>query len=435
MARTKMARSLAQWVDYIQTLHHREIELSLERVREVFLRMYPDGLPYKIISLSGTNGKGSTAELLASIYNQAGYKVGKFTSPHLVRFNERFNLNGESVDDQSLLNAFERVESSREGTPITFFEYGTLLAIDLFAARQVDVAIMEVGLGGRLDSVNILDADLAIVTSISIDHTRWLGNSIEEIGFEKVAIARKGRPLVLGLTNPPASMLNYASGLAAQLSQIGQHFDYSYFDGDETWQWSSSETTIDNLPLPFRQQGVQLSNCSSALEAVRLMSSYLPADKDSICQGIKNATILGRCQLRSRRPDIVLDVSHNQASVARLSQFLNSLGSTITRGEGATFRGRTVAVCGMLRDKEIDVSLEQIVAHIDDWHVATIHNDRGSRASEMSSVISSLCGSTVVEYDRVQDAYDAALSTLTADDCLVVFGSFHIVGDILEHIN
>jgi dihydrofolate synthase/folylpolyglutamate synthase len=435
MARTKMARSLAQWVDYIQTLHHREIELSLERVREVFLRMYPNGLPYKIISLSGTNGKGSTAELLASIYNQAGYKVGKFTSPHLVRFNERFNLNGESVDDQSLLNAFERVESGREGMPITFFEYGTLLAIDLFAARQVDVAIMEVGLGGRLDSVNILDADLAIVTSISIDHTRWLGNSIEEIGFEKVAIARKGCPLVLGLTNPPASMLNYASGLAAQLSQIGQHFDYSYLDGDDTWQWSSSETTIDNLPLPFRQQGVQLSNCSSALEAVRLMSNYLPADKDSICQGIKNATILGRCQLRSRKPDIVLDVSHNQASVARLSQFLNSLGSTKTSGEGATFRGRTVAVCGMLRDKEIEVSLEQIVAQIDDWHVATIHNDRGSRASEMSSVISSLCGSTVVEYDRVQDAYDAALSTLTADDCLVVFGSFHIVGDILEHVN
>lgn len=436
MARTKMPRSLAQWVDYIQTLHHREIELSLERVRDVFLRMYPNGLPYKVISLSGTNGKGSTAELLASIYNQAGYIVGKFTSPHLVHFNERFNLNGEPVDDQSLLSAFERVEASREDTPITFFEYGTLLAIDLFAVREVDVAIMEVGLGGRLDSVNIIDADLAIVTSISIDHTRWLGDSIEEIGFEKVAIARKGRPLVLGLRNPPASMLNYASVLPAQLSKLGQHFDYSNLGSGDTWQWSSAEMTIDDLPLPFRQQGVQLSNCSSALEAVRLMSNDLPIDTESICRGIKNASILGRCQMLGYKPDIVLDVSHNQASVARLSQFLYSLDSAPeSSDERASLRGRTVAVCGMLRDKEIVDSLKQIIGQIDNWHVATIHNDRGSQASEISSVIGSICGSTVIEYDRVQDAYDAALGTLTADDRLVVFGSFHIVGDILEHIN
>jgi len=430
-----MARSLAQWVEYIQTLHHREIELSLERVREVFLRMYPNGLPYKVISLSGTNGKGSTAELLASIYNQAGYKVGKFTSPHLVHFNERFNLNGDSVDDQGLLKAFERVEASREDIPITFFEYGTLLAIDLFAEREVDVAIMEVGLGGRLDSVNILDADLAIVTSISIDHTRWLGDSIEEIGFEKVAIARKDRPLVLGLSNPPASMLNYASDLPAQLSQLGQHFDYSSLNGDDAWQWSTPELTIGDLPLPFGQQGVQLENCSSALEAVRLMSNDLPVDRTSICKGINNATILGRCQMLGYKPDIVLDVSHNQASVARLSQFLYSLASTESNTESADFSGRTVAVCGMLRDKEIVDSLKQIAGQVDDWYVATIHNERGSQASEISSVISSICDSTVLEYDRVQAAYDAALGTLTADDRLVVFGSFHIVGDILEHIN
>ncbi|MBL4673440.1 MAG: bifunctional folylpolyglutamate synthase/dihydrofolate synthase [Arenicella sp.] len=426
-----MARSLAQWVDYIQTLHHREIELSLERVREVFLRMYPNGLPYKVISLSGTNGKGSTAELLASIYRQAGYKVGKFTSPHLVHFNERFNLNGDAVDDQGLLNAFDRVETSREDTPITFFEYGTLLAVDLFANYQVDVAIMEIGLGGRLDSVNILDADLAIVTSISIDHTRWLGDTIEEIGFEKVAIARKDRPLVLGLTKPPASMLDYASDLPAQLSQLGRHFDYSYDNGGDTWRWSTSETTLDDLPLPFRQQGVQLSNCSSALEAVRLMSNDLPVDRASICKGISNATILGRCQVLSRKPDIILDVSHNQASVARLSQFLYSLSNN----ESTTFGGRTIAVCGMLRDKEIVASIDQIADQIDDWHVATIHHDRGSLAVEISSVISSICASTVVEYDRVEDAYDAAVDTLTADDRLVVFGSFHIVGDILEHVN
>ena len=202
-----MPDTLGQWVEYIQTLHHREIELSLDRVREVYLRMYPNGLRYKIISLSGTNGKGSTAELLASVYRSSGYKVGKFTSPHLVNFNERFNLNGNAIDNERLLDAFSAVEKNRQQTPITFFEYGTLLAIELFAKSQVDVAIMEVGLGGRLDSVNILDADLSIVTSISVDHTSWLGNTVEEIAFEKVGIARKGKPLVLGLRKPPQNMI------------------------------------------------------------------------------------------------------------------------------------------------------------------------------------------------------------------------------------
>jgi dihydrofolate synthase/folylpolyglutamate synthase len=423
-----MARSVAQWVDYIQTLHHREIELSLQRVRDVFLRMFPDGLPYKVISLSGTNGKGSTAELLASIYRQAGYQVGKFTSPHLVKFNERFNLNGESIDDLRLLQSFERVEAHREDTTITFFEFGTLLAIDLFASSQVDIAIMEVGLGGRLDSVNILDADVSVVTSISIDHTAWLGNTIEQIAFEKVGIARKGRPLVLGLTEAPDSMLNYASNIAAQVSQIGQQYDFEELNGDDTWQWKASKMTLDNLPLPFQQRGVQLSNCSAALEAIRLMSSIFPVDKASICKGIEKARILGRCQVLKHNPEIILDVSHNQSSVARLSEFL---GANLS----SAFDGRTVAVCGMLRDKEIAISLEQINNQVDEWHVATIHNDRGSLASEISAVLSSMSVSRVCQYDCVEDAYDAALGTLTVNDRLVVFGSFHIVGDILDHVS
>ncbi|MFT6032086.1 MAG: dihydrofolate synthase/folylpolyglutamate synthase [Arenicella sp.] len=426
-----MSRNLAQWVDYIQTLHHREIELSLERVREVFLRMYPYGLSYKIISIAGTNGKGSTAELLASIYRQAGYQVGKFTSPHLVDFNERFNLNGEAIDDRRLLAAFNRVESQRQDTPITFFEFGTLLAIDLFADSQVDIAIMEVGLGGRLDSVNILDPDVSIVTSISIDHTSWLGNTIEAIAYEKVGIARGGRPLVLGLTDPPDNMLEYASTLGAQIRQIGQQFDYSQSKDDSHWQWSSSGTTFKGLPLPLQQAGVQLSNCSVALEAVRLMSADLPVETSSIVEGIGNATILGRCQVFGHDPYIVFDVSHNQTSVARLNQFLFDLKSN----EGALGKPRTVVVCGMLRDKEIRVSLEQIAHQVDEWHVATIHNERGASASEIGAVVRSISTAKVADYDRVEDAYDAAVATLNADDRLVVFGSFHIVGDILRHVN
>ena len=221
-----MIRSLDQWVDYIQTLHHREIELSLERVREVYLRMYPEGLPFTIISIAGTNGKGSTAELLSSIYCQAGYRVGKFTSPHLVNFNERFNLNGLPIANTPLLAAFERVEALRGEIPITFFEYGTLLAIELFASNNVDIAIMEVGLGGRLDSVNILDADVSIVTGISIDHTSWLGDTIEKIAYEKVGIARSGQPLVLGLAQPPETMLSHAIQIGAKISKVDTDFSF-----------------------------------------------------------------------------------------------------------------------------------------------------------------------------------------------------------------
>lgn len=421
-----MQRSLDQWVDYIQTLHHREIELSLERVREVYLRLYPAGLSYKIINLSGTNGKGSTAELLASIYRQAGYRVGKFTSPHLVRFNERFNLDGESIDDHRLLAAFVRVEAVRQDTPITFFEYGTLLAIELFASQKVDVAIMEVGLGGRLDSVNILDADVSIVTSVSIDHTSWLGNTVEQIAYQKVGIARKGKPLILGLANPPQNILEYASEVGAKVSQIGRQFNHQPSMRANMWNWLGEQHALIELPLPYGQAGVQLDNCSLALEAVWRLLDSLPVSSDDIHLGIKNASILGRCQILQSSPSIILDVSHNETSIVRLAEFLKPLKATAT--------GRVLAVCGMLRDKEIKLSLDQISMHIDEWHISTIHHDRGATAAEIGAVINSISDSKVCEYERVEDAYDEALAALTSDDCLVVFGSFHIVGDILSHV-
>jgi len=421
-----MARTLDQWVDYIQTLHFREIELSLERVRSVFMRMYPNGLPYKVITLSGTNGKGSTAEIIASIYREAGYQVGKFTSPHLVHFNERFNLNSASVDDTSLLAAFDRVEASRQDTPITFFEYGTLLAIDLFANSGVEVAVMEVGLGGRLDSVNILDADVSIVTSISIDHTSWLGNTIEEIAYEKVGIARHDKPLVLGLSKPPKNMLEYAFELGSSVSVIGQDFRYHY-TGCDDWDWSDQAgNALTGLPLPYGQAGVQLSNCSLALHAVQLMSEQLAVSTSQIYQGIEKANILGRCQIVRRDPTIILDVSHNENSVSRLASFIQ----TVTKPSG-----RTIAVCGMLKDKQIKASLQQIKLSVDQWYVATIHNERGASANDLATSVSELGARDVEQYDHVQDAYNAALVTLTTDDCLVVFGSFHIVGDILAHRN
>ena len=424
-------RSIDQWVDYIQTLHHREIELSLERIRSVYQRMRPNGLNFKVITIAGTNGKGSTTELLASIYRAAGYNAAKFTSPHLCDFNERFNVNGQAVSDQALLDAFAVVESHRGDTPITFFEYGTLLAIELFASAQVDVAVMEVGLGGRLDSVNVLEPDMAIVTSISIDHTSWLGNTIEQIAYEKVGIARADKPLVIGLAQAPASMLDYANSIGAEISQLERDFDFVQSKEGDNWDWRGEGQSYKNLPLPFGQAGVQLANCALALQAVALLKGDLPVTEQQLHKGIANAEIEGRCQVVAESPMIVLDVSHNQTSVARLRDFVVD---KLNCRNDADQEGRIVAVCGMLADKDIANSLKEISEYIDSWHVATIHNERGANCRDLAGQITSISSSEVNTYSHVVDAFETAHSKLAENDTLVVFGSFHIVGDILSHL-
>ncbi len=418
----KSSRTLEQWVDYIQGLHHRQIELSLDRVRDVYLRLLPNGLRCKVITISGTNGKGSTAELLASIYRQGTYRVGKYTSPHLVAFNERININGEPVDDLSLLDSFERIELARRNTPITFFEYGTLVAIDLFHRAAVDIAIMEVGLGGRLDAVNILDPDVSIVTSISIDHTSWLGTTIEEIAHEKAGIARPGKPLIVGIATPPDSIVSHAEQIGAELQVIDNDFAYTLDQNSNTWSWQGQGSTLKELPLPYAQTGVQLTNCALALQAVAVMQAFFPVKRTAITLGIGAASVQGRCQVLQESPLIVLDVSHNETSVSRLATFIKNkhLGS-----------GKVLGVCGMLRDKEIKVSLDQVSSQIDHWFVADIHNERGATAREIETIIAHISSAPVTKFERVERAFTEARSTLTERDCLVVFGSFHIVGDIL----
>lgn len=417
-------RSVNAWVDYIQTLHAREIDMSLERVRKVYLKLCPGGPPFRVISVAGTNGKGSTSEILASIYRQAGFRAAKFTSPHLQRFNERFSVDGVDADDAELIAAFETVEQARENVPITYFEYGLLLALSLFQQQGVDLAIMEVGLGGRLDAVNVLDADAALVTSIALDHTDWLGDSLDQIAYEKSGIARGGRPCVIGVREPQKSMLGHMQSIGAQTSIVGRDFDFIHH-ADDTWGYQSGDWNIDGLALPFSQGGVQLSNASVAIRCIQTLSERLPVTESAIRQGLASATLTGRCQLLSRSPEIVLDVSHNEASLARLTQFIHSLQVS----------GRVVAVCGMLKDKEIAASLAQIAPIVSDWHLISINAERGSEAeqvlSELQSVVPSLNQESVQLYNDASTAYRSARATLTADDCLVVFGSFYVVGDIL----
>lgn len=427
--------NVADWVDYIQTLHAREIELSLERVREVYQVICPLGVPFKVISVAGTNGKGSTAEILSSIYRASGVRVAKFTSPHLVRFNERFNIGGKDVGDQELLKAFRLVEQARGEVPITYFEYGLLLAVALFKGAKVDVAVMEVGLGGRLDAVNILDADVAIVTSIALDHTDWLGDTLEKIAYEKAGIARSNTPCLVGLREPQTSMMEHFNNIGAVPHIIGQDFDFSKAEID-TWAYRSNDCSHSDLPLPLGQAGVQLINASLAIRAVEMLNHALPVTHAMLQEGLTSANLAGRCQVLSVSPLTVLDVSHNEASVQRLADFLSS----------RSIKGQMVAVCGMLKDKEVVASLSCLAELIDQWHFATINAERGATASYLADCLvaastasgprfdDNLESNSVSLYADIESAYNAAIETLTENDCLVVFGSFYVVGDIIKEL-
>ena len=423
-------RDLNEWVDYIQTLHAREIDLSLERVTEVYQRMMPTGVKFSVLTIAGTNGKGSTAEIISSIYREAGYKVGKYTSPHLLKFNERINVNGIDVSDDDLIKSFNRIERYRGEINLTFFEFGTLCAIDIFVNNQLDVVILEVGLGGRLDATNILDADVAVLTSISIDHTAWLGNNLESIAAEKIAIARQNAPCVLGLTKLPRSIIDYCKKVDVQPLVLGEDFNAVINSDNSSWEWQSELLTFEGLPLPFNQTGHQIRNASVSIQAVLTLEEKLPVSSKHIHAGLKHAHLRGRCELVSRNPHIVLDVAHNVDSVLYLSNYVAKLN----------IKGRIIAVCGMLQDKQISETLSQLVSTVEQWHFASINNERGATADNIESSLQEIRNNNAdinnitiksFKHETAVEAFKSAQKQLKKDDCLIVFGSFYIVSDII----
>ena len=419
-------RTLSEWVEYIQTLHHRQIDLSLDRVASVLQRIAPAVLPFKVVAIAGTNGKGSTAEILASIYRAGGYRVGKYTSPHLVIFNERINIDGCSVSDAGLLASFERIESKRAGVPITFFEFTTLVALDLFLHADLDIVVLEVGLGGRMDAVNIIDSDVAVITNVSLDHMAWLGDTVDQISIEKSGIARANKPCLVGMSSPPSSLIGACQDAAAELEIIGREFHY--VDCRDEWAFVSDTEKMSGLPLPFGQNGVQLNNAALAVRVSQKLRSNLPLTHESIRLGISTAQLLGRCQVLQYDPLIILDVAHNEASLARLATFVRN----------HSVKRNTIAVCGLLKDKAIVNSLRHIEPFINHWHLASIDDERGSSADDLSLILQQELGVARQSLDCHGDAnaaYAQALQTLTAGDCVVVFGSFFIVGDILATLN
>lgn len=421
-------KSLNDWVEYIQTLHVREIDLSLERVRTVYQQLLPEGVSYRVISVAGTNGKGSTCECIASIYRKAGYSVAKYSSPHLVSFTERFNVNGNDVSEKAVLDSFERVEAARSDVRLTFFEFGTLVAIDLFSQSKVDLAVMEVGLGGRLDAVNILSPDVSVITSIAIDHTAWLGDSIDKIAREKFGIARSGQPCVVAMIDSPKVLLDLAKQQSVPVSQLGQDFHATLDAETDIWRYESSKNRYADLPLPLSKASHQLANAAAAVRVTEELQADLPIATADIASGLAAASIMGRCQIWQTEPTIVLDVAHNEASVTALAEFVSKLN----------VKGRVIALCGMLKDKHIAEALGQIAPIIDEWHIATIAGERGSDAAHVESILKTIAPAVTLQmvhkYAQARDGFLKLKPTLQSDDCLLVFGSFFVTGDIIDQL-
>jgi len=410
-------QTLAEWLNWQESLHYPAIALGLERCRGVAQRLGLLPAPFVVLTVGGTNGKGSSTTLLDLILRKCGYQVGKYTSPHLLRYNERICINGTEVSDASLCRAFDQVDRARGPVTLTFFEFGTLAALLLFREAGVDVAVMEVGLGGRLDAVNILDADAALITTVDLDHENWLGPDRGSIGAEKAGIFRPGRPAVCADPDPPASIANQASRVGATLYQSGRDFEIAEL-GD-AWNWSCRQRAWRDLPRPGKNHASQLQNAAGVLMVLQAVAEICPVDEVAIRAGLNDFYLPGRFQLIPGAIPIVLDVAHNP-------QAARALAANLAR---MPCRGVTRVVLGMLRDKNHAGFVAELARAGADWHVATLGGERGFPGEGLSGIVKSAsAGVPVSIHADVPSAVRAALAACTPGDRVVVTGSFITVG-------
>ncbi|MBV2089592.1 MAG: bifunctional tetrahydrofolate synthase/dihydrofolate synthase [Candidatus Thiodiazotropha sp. (ex Ctena orbiculata)] len=413
--------SLEQWLDWQTTLHPKEIELGLERVASVWRRLNPAGLQSLVVTVAGTNGKGSSVAMLESIYRQGGYRVGAYTSPHLVRYNERIRIDGREVSDEALCLAFEQVDQARGETILTYFEFATLAALMIFADQQLDLVILEVGLGGRLDAVNIIDADLALITTVDLDHTDWLGNSREEIGLEKAGIMRPKQPVVVGDSGIPQSVPGYAKQIGAELFLAGRDFTASQSDDHLHWQRLGGEPLT--LPLGPLTGQAQLHNSSAVVMVTRLLQSRLPLQEEQLSQGLRQVSLQGRMQLIEGRPSLLLDVAHNAQAVASLKRYLDRLD----------WPAEVYALFGLLKDKDTEAIVECVHSAISGWYLVDLPGARGQSAAQLARVVRQLGEKIPVHcFSDFSGAFESVKSNAKAEDLILIFGSFLVVGDALD---
>lgn len=418
-------RDLAQWLEYVSSQHPTEIALGLDRVHAVWERMGSPRAPVNIV-VGGTNGKGSTCAMLERILHSAGYRTGCYTSPHLIDYNERVRLQLASASDAALCAGFEAVEAARGATPLTYFEYGTLAALKIFADEKVEVAVLEVGMGGRLDAVNIVDADCSIVVSVDLDHQAFLGATREAIGFEKAGVFRAGKPAIYGETNPPQSLVDHAAAIGARLQVLGRDFRFTRFD--QQWQFEGTAGKHHSLPFPALRGPYQLKNASVCLAALDELRGVLPVSQGQIRQGLLEVELPGRLQVLPGRPAIVLDVAHNPHAARVLEDALGTMG----------YFDNTFAVFGMMKDKDIDAVIAILKRRIDRWFVATLPTERAATATLLAEKLAAQgfdeASGKVKRFTGIPAALQAARAAAGQNDRILVFGSFYTVADALQSV-
>lgn len=405
--------TVCSWLEYIGSVHSTEIDLGLDRITLVAKKLGVLSFSCPVITVAGTNGKGSVVAGLDAIYQAQGYKTACFTSPHLFVHNEKARVCGVSADDAAWVQAFDKIESTRAEVSLTPFEYHTLAALLIFKKEKPDVLLMEVGLGGRLDAVNVLDADLSVVTSIGIDHVAWLGNTREAIGKEKAGVFRKDRPAVCGDATPPESLIHYAKEVGAQLYVQGK--DFHYKEHGTTWDWSFDERKYVELA----KNNLLTQNMSTVLTVVTLMQEKLTVSEENIRSGLANISLPGRQQVIPGDVTKVIDVAHNPAAISELTKKLQLLANG----------GKTLAVFSMLNDKDIAESVNLLKDQIDQWFVAELDCDRATPKERLASIFADLNLTNVTFCESIGKAGESAAACAKPSDVLVVCGSFNTVAE------
>jgi dihydrofolate synthase/folylpolyglutamate synthase len=411
--------NLSDWLQFISEQHHKEMELGLDRVHKVASQLGIHGFNCPVITVAGTNGKGSSIAMLESIYSEAGYTTGAYTSPHLTVFNERIRIGGQFCSDEALCAAFQRIEDNRNEIPLTYFEFATLAAFIIFSDAPLDVVLLEVGLGGRLDAVNIFAPDVALITRIGVDHADWLGDNREDIGREKAGIIHPSSLAVIADPEPPASLVSVAEQTAQSSYQL--NVDYFHTTDENVWSWNYVDSSISDLPLPPMAGSAQLDNAAGVLMAVHSLQHKLSVSRDAIRQGLAATELAGRFQVIAGDPVVVLDVAHNEDSAALLAENLAR----------QPVQGRTLAVFGMLGDKDIGAIIPGLSDCIDAWYVGGLDAARGASAEDLARSLEASHVQNVSQFSRIEAAWEAAKAVAGKGDRIVVFGSFHTVGAII----
>jgi dihydrofolate synthase/folylpolyglutamate synthase len=415
-----MPETLAAWLQYLETLHPKTIALGLERVEQVRQRLHlqPD---FPVITVGGTNGKGSVCAMLEAILQAAGYKVGCYTSPHLLHYNERVHIAKQPASDAELCASFEAIERARGDVALTYFEFGTLAAMQCFIEHKVDVAVLEVGLGGRLDAVNVFDSDCAAVTGVDIDHTDYLGNSREAIAVEKAGIFRRDRVAVFGDPDMPAAIADGAQRVGARLWRLGEQF--AYRAGRQQWDYRGPYGARNSLPFPALRGAFQLNNASTVLALLDALKEKLPVSMEAVRRGLVEVSLPARFQVLPGKPQIILDVAHNPHAARSLAQNLAAMPPA----------GRTFAVFAMLNDKDMAGVARELDRHVNVWLVAGIDVPRGTSAAELERVLrAERVRGGILTFAGVAEALQHARNEAAENDRIVALGSFYTVADVMH---